>query len=425
LLDDFVNYLNCLSRIPCRTSSTTAIRTAATILEVIQGPCDGNQAHFTLNTELIETLNRINRAKMVNDCVEDEEIELKKTSIDIFQGLLEGQGEKSQVYERVLSVVHLDIIQMMSNGINILGESGGDAESSKVQQSAEDSQESEEKAILQTECVVLLQMLCNFKPSLYEELGISQNIEDIVGSGTAMIEVIWRGDIHRRFFHVPNICSFLAKSSKDALVENVNRTNSENKLIDFLHRSHDLYREVKHQQLLTEMGLSRVFSRENQNRATWLTFVLALTINVLILFDYDAQSGEPTMDSNMAFIVSILNLIQAIVSGFVILLFLVVRIPVKYQSLEAAGHSSFETILYTAAEPMTLYYIWYLVFSILGQVVAYDFLPFLLLDIIVKNSTTRDVLNAVIFPRKQIAMGGIIILFIMQIYAFFLVSSLV
>ncbi len=71
---------------------------------------------------------------------------------------------------------------------------------------------------------------------------------------------------------------------------------------------------------------------------------------------------------------------------------------------------------------MTLYYIWYLSFSILGQVVSYDFLPFLLLDIVVKNSTTRDVLNAVVFPRRQIAMGGAIILIIIQIFTFFYVS---
>ncbi|KAJ1440504.1 hypothetical protein B484DRAFT_148778 [Ochromonadaceae sp. CCMP2298] len=52
-----------------------------------------------------------------------------------------------------------------------------------------------------------------------------------------------------------------------------------------------------------------------------------------------------------------------------------------------------------ALDPMTLYYIWYFSMCALGQTVSYDFLPFLLLDVIVKNSTTRDVLNAVIFPR--------------------------
>eukprot|EP00981_Chlorochromonas_danica_P002880 scaffold572_cov163-Ochromonas_danica.AAC.10 len=311
ILDDLVLYLNCLSRFPCRTSTNSAIRVAATILEVIQGPCEGNQVHFALNTELIETLNRLNRAKMSEDSVEEEEVELKKTSIDIFQGLLEGQE-----YEEA----------------EPQGEASGFSAFTGLSLAAAEPKDSEEKEILQTECVVLLQMLCNFKPSLYDELGISKNIEDIVGSGTAMIEVIWRGDIHRRFFHVPNICAFLAKSSKDALVENVDRSNAENKLIDFLERAKTLYREVKHQQLLTEMNLSQIFSRGNQNRATWIAFILGASINVLLLFSYTTDNGyDPRLPHSIAF-----------------------AIPVKFQSLEAAGHSPSRTILLTAIEPMTI-----------------------------------------------------------------------
>ena len=85
LLSDFVNYLNALSRICCQTSTNAGIRLAATILEVIQGPCVGNQMYFALNTDLIEVMNRLLRAKCVNDCVHEEEIELKCTVIDIFQ----------------------------------------------------------------------------------------------------------------------------------------------------------------------------------------------------------------------------------------------------------------------------------------------------------------------------------------------------
>lgn len=414
LLEDFVNYLNCLSRLPCRTSTNVAIRLSATILEVIQGPCEGNQTYFTLSTELIETLNRLNRAKLTNDCAEEEEIELKKQSIDIFQGLLEGQGEKSVVYERVLSVIHLDIIHMMSKGMGIV---------SDVPDDSSKTEESEEKVILQTECVVLLQMLCNFKPSLYEELGISKNVEDIVGSGTAMIEVVWRGDIHRRFFHVPKVCKFLAKSSKDALVENVDRSNPENKLIDFLNRSHDLYREVKHQQYLTEMGLSRIFSRENQNSAFWITFLLSLIMNSLFLAYYRTPDGVPVIvDPNAQTAVNAINAMQSCAAGFLCLLQLVVRSPVLYQAYAEAGHSTFYTILYTAADGQTVYSFLYLLLSVLGLVVANYYLPFLLLDNVAKNATTRDILNAVVLPRKQLAMTVVLAVFVNYIFAYFIVS---
>jgi len=424
LLDDFVSYLNCLSRLPCRTSTVASIRIAATTLEVIQGPCSGNQAHLALSTELIETLNRINRTKKPNDCLEEEEIEMKQISIDIFQGLLEGQGNNSPVFERILSVIHLDIIQMMSKGLFPI-------------ETAIKDECSEQEIILQTECVVLLQILCNYKPSLYDELGISRNVEDIVGSGTAMIEVIWRGDIHRRFFHVPKVCDFLSKVSKDNLVSQVDRSNSENKLIDFLSRSHELYLEVKHQQLLTELGISGIFSRRVQDRTAWLSFSLALIINILLLVFYYVPYHGQHIDGKGNLVdtvglqfhvhlppkieetIKILCIIQIIVAFIVIVLWLVVRIPVKYQYLQSLGFNPTETIIYSATDIMTLYYVWYFVFSIMGRFFKYDFLPFLLLDIVVKDSTTLDVLNAVIFPRKQLAMGSVLIYCIVQIYAFF------
>jgi hypothetical protein len=143
-----------------------------------------------------------------------------------------------------------------------------------------------------------------------------------------------------------------------------------------------------------------------------------------MLFSYTSTPfGTETSSSISAgpsLAIYILNIIQAIGAFAVLILNVVVRLPVKYQSLEDSGISKFETLIFTALEPLTVYYIGYLVFTILGFV-NYSFFPFLLLDIIVKNSTTQDVLNAVIFPRNQIMMGGIIILFIMQIYAFFLV----
>jgi hypothetical protein len=406
LLDDFVNYLNCLSRIPCRTSTTAGIRLAATILEVIQGPCEGNQKHFALNTELVETLNRLNRAKLINDCVAEEEIELKKISIDIFQGVLEGQGEKSVVYERVLSVIHLDIIQIMSKKALYAG-----------------FEEDEEQVILQTECVVLLQMLCNYRPSLYDELGISRNVEDIVGSGTAMIEVIWRSDIHRRFFHVPNVCDYLAKSSKDSLVEFVDRSSAENKLIDFMERSYELYREVKHQQLLTEMGLARIFSRQNQNRATWVTFILTIVINLIFIATYTQKPGEITIGDLYTVLTTYLNIAQVAVASFTLLLWIVVRSPVNYQTFIAAGQSEKEALLNVASDSLTMYYVIYLLISFLGVFQENYYCSLLLLDLVVKDATTRDVLNAIVTPRKQLFFALILMLFVIYIFSYFIVSD--
>jgi hypothetical protein len=408
LLDDLVVYLNTVSRIICRTSTDSAIRVSATILEVIQGPCELNQEHFALSTELIETLNRIMRSKTIRDCVDEEEVELKKTAIDIFQGLLEGQGRKHAVYDRVLSVAHLDAIQIMCQPDEDIGDP----------EEEEEEEESEDVTILRVECLVLLQMLCDYKPSLREELEFSKDVVSVKGTGVASVEIMWNGELQRRFFHIPKICNDLAKASKDALVEHVDRSNQENKLLDFLYRSRELYREIKHQQLLKEYKVSGLFSRSNQDKATWLSLFLAMIINAILIAFYKLQDGEPTLEPDIKSVVNALNIFQIAFSSFTLILFLVVRVPIKYQSNMAAGFDTLHTIMYTASDPMTVYYSMYLVTSILGYNVSYFFLSLLLLDILVKNSTARDVLMAVVYPRKQLAMTMVLSLFVVYIFSF-------
>jgi hypothetical protein len=403
ILDDLVNYVNYLSRIPCDTSTDAAIRLSATILEVIQGPCVGNQTHFALNTELVETLNRLNRARVGED--KESKIQLKRTSIDILQALLEGQGDESVVYDRVLSVVHLDIINIMSK--KFLTNSTAPPTLEEVE--------------LQTECVILLQMFCTYRPSLFDELGISRKVEDIVGSGTAMIEVVWRGDIHRRFFHVPPVCEFLAKSSKDKLVENVDRSSPENKLIDFLDRSHVLYREVKHQEYLTNMGLSHIFNRVVQNRATWINFIFSLVNNgIFLLKYYGDDDGTPQIPALFDSISTYINAAQVAVASFTFILWIVVSSPVTYQGHIEDGVSPTYAILYTAMEPLTMYYVFYLSLCFLGLFVANYFCSLQLLDIIVKDSTTRAVLEAIVTPAKQLLMAAILEMFVIYIFAFYI-----
>jgi hypothetical protein len=407
LLDDMVEYLNTLSRIPCRSNTDAANRISATILEVIQGPCEMNQEHFVLKTELIETLNRILRSKVIRDCNEDEEIDLKKTAIDILQGLLEGQGKKHVVYDRVLSVIHLDVINMICS-----------PEETKIKDMLKEP--SEELVVLRIECLVLLQMFCDYKPSLRKEFEFIESVTQ-VGSDVASVEVLWRGEIQRRFFHVPVICRDLAKASKDALVTDVDRVTQEGKLLDFMLRSIELYREIKHQQVLKEWKIAAVFSRANQNRATWIAFFLALLINGIMVGYMDYDGGKANMKPTVQTIVNNLNMVQVAFATFTLLLFLIVRIPVKYESNLSLGYGRFITLLYTLTDPMTMYYLVYLIFCVLSSY-YYICVSFLLLDIVIKNSTARDVLYAVVYPRKQLAMTMILLLFVVYIFSMVYVS---
>jgi hypothetical protein len=288
----------------------------------------------------------------------------------------------------------------------------------------EEDEESEEVVVLRVECLVLLQMFCDYKPLLREELDLDDSKIAVKGTGVASVEILWRGELQRRFFHVPKICADVAKASKDALVEFVDRSNQENKLLDFVHRSYELHREVKHQQVLKDYKVSGIFSRTIQDKATWLSFVLAVIINCVLIYDYKLENGQPELSPNILVTVNALNIFQIAFSSFTLILFLVVRVPVKYQSNLAAGMDQVRTILFTATDPMTMYYFFYLLMSIFGYNISYFFLTMLLLDILVKNSTARDILMAVVYPRKQLAMTFLLSLFVVYIFAFIIVSNL-
>ena len=151
LLLPLVDYLKNVTKAQTRTNTLAGIAVASTILEVLQGPCEGNQVFLACETLLIETLNRIMRNHPVEDCDEGEEIELQMTAIDIFQGLLEGQADKVAVYEKVLSVLHLDAIQTLAMPDD---------------PDYDPANDSEDMNGLRIQCMVFLQMLCDFKPEL-------------------------------------------------------------------------------------------------------------------------------------------------------------------------------------------------------------------------------------------------------------------
>lgn len=236
---------------------------------------------------------------------------------------------------------------------------------------ASDLQESEEWEALQIECVVILQMLIEYHPPLRQELNMPEDVTD--GTTTASVEILWDGEMNRVFFHIPDVCHLLSKPSKDNLVERVDRSSQETKLIDFLDRAAVLYKEVKHQEVIVASGWAGIFSRENQNYMTWLAFILAMTQNMLFLGYYDRQhagdvitddywvepgsSTGPVMPANIVVVVNVLNYLQIFCASFINVMMFVVRSPVIFQTYYDSNedYSLLECILYTIIDPTTMY----------------------------------------------------------------------
>ena len=402
LLEDYVAYLTLLSRIPCRTSTDAAIRVFSTVLEVLQGPCVQNQAFLVLNTDLLETMNRILRAKDSADSIPDQEIELKTIIIDVFRGLLEGQPSKSAVYDRVISVLHFDIIQSRCYPIEIEKENA--------------PQESEVEETFRIQCLVLLQSLCDYAPHLRKDLALPSSVPEDVGC----VEVIWNGQLQRRFFHIPDICWFLANSSKDELVLNIHRNSIESKLHDFLDRASGLYSEVKHQQYLKSLNISKIFSISILDKITWFALYLVFIINILFLVYYSTlETGNAALPNDIGSVIDGLNILLIISASFTLILVFVVKVPVYFQSHSKDDKNIYYTLFLSLSEPMVLYYFVYLAVTIISFAIYRFWLSFLLLDILIKDPTAGSVLQAIIVPRKQIALTLVLLLFITYIYSFF------
>lgn len=451
LLDDCVAYLQCVDSIKCRTSTASELAISSLILEVIQGPCEGNQDYFALNTELIETLNRKLRQHPVNDCDETQEMELKKAAIDILQALLEGQGRKTSVYERMLSVIHVDVILVLCRG-----QLSEEEFENNFVKGSKDIEESDESIALRTESLVLLQMLTDFRPMLKKELGLDDDLSTIFKDSVACIEVVWRGELQRRFFHIPDICLlYLSKSTKDNFILHVNRVSQEGKLYGLLEAAKDMYREVLHQQLLKDYRLNLFFSRTNQNLATWFNFSVALIINLLFIIFYVSRTvALPCLQTPGVFstalpfafqnsttglyaveyctditlnqpevsvVILVLTIILILGATFTLLSSLIVRAPVNFQANMEKNFGVPKSLFYCLLDFSTLHYFFYLVISLVG-IVYHPAISLLLLDFITMSPTTQAVLSAVYIPRKQITMTIVLICIIIYVFAMFEVS---
>jgi hypothetical protein len=238
----------------------TTTKFAQLILEVIQGPCTGNQTHFAQHTPLVETMNRamrlsagtaeertknVEKKQELAKAVEAVE-ELKWMILKIFKALLEGQQKPSPIYERVLSVLHLEVLQMQlqppKSGFSTseMEMAGTELEAEMAMLEQQEVEAAKPLRPVQVESLVLMEMLAGYNTNLKEEMRISDLVRTKLDSSVSSVEIRWHNTLHRRFFHIPSMCKSLSEATKQHLVYTVNRDNQDSKLTDFLEKTDDV-----------------------------------------------------------------------------------------------------------------------------------------------------------------------------------------
>jgi hypothetical protein len=114
-------------------------------------------------------------------------------------------------------------------------------------------------------------------------------------------------------------------------------------------------------------------------------------------------------DSQVESLVKVLGTMQTIAAGFILAIFLVVKVP-------PAAREYNNAILVLVNTP-TGYYVGYFITALIGVTMSYPLLSIHLLDVIVRDELTKAVVNAVVYPRKQLMMTAVLGGFILYIYA--------
>jgi hypothetical protein len=113
-----------------------------------------------------------------------------------------------------------------------------------------------------------------------------------------------------------------------------------------------------------------------------------------------------------------LNMVQGAMAAVTLMLYVVVRVPVMYNILVDQGMHVAIAVWNCIFHFQLVYFVFYIAVAWVGAIVNPLANSFLLLDIITKNQTSRDVLRSVTVPIKALRATAVLCVFTLYIYSF-------
>ena len=400
IVDQLAHFAETLSRLESHACTKVAIRVMHTTYVLIQGPCFGIQEHFVLHTDILSALNRFMRTSRPSQSLTDEwekDLDsLKELVIRVLRVSVEGQSKNSVVVERLKSTIDISLLSVLLLPV----ETDDDGNSLELSILTE----------IQAKYLVFLQSIND------EDIEIPINAMVRAKQDIAFVEVMWNGQSTVHYFHIPEIAKDLSESSKSVIIDDMTCISQELKLKDFLKKATLLYREALHQLHLKSYGIRNVWHFIGV--LSGIMFVNVLVMNIILIAHYvEDSSGNifiPPASRNALFGLSI---IHCIMSFCHVILLLFVRLPVKYSTHKADGYNNILSFFYALTDILQMWYILYLVVTMVSVLKSYLFLSLLLLDFIVLDTTSRDVLYAVVIPARQLFSTFIIMVIVLYITA--------
>lgn len=267
---------------------------------------------------------------------------------------------------------------------------------------------------------------------------------------SAQIEILKDGELQEIWFPRLPYCSFRNSDAKDEFLENVNRTNAKTKCENLARASKTLLVVLKIDYWL-RTHLGRFFGLFIKYIELWKNYlqVLAVTINVLIIYSYSIDLGDrmhkPSIgelnETETRWLLRVLGILNVLLAFIVVGVQLALRIPYNIQRYRVREqdqkkrqkdsgiemmynttykaynkvHGYYEATKMIVTDKLILYHTLYFIFTILGVVFHPFFFAFCLTYLIVRSAVLINVLKAVYEPRYQIILS----LFLFFVVAYF------
>ena len=267
---------------------------------------------------------------------------------------------------------------------------------------------------------------------------------------SAQIEILKGGELQEIWFPRLPYCSFRNSDAKDEFLENVNRTNAKTKCENLERSSKTLLVVLKIDYWL-RTHLGRFFGLFIKYIELWKNYlqVLAVTINVLIIYSYSDELGDrmnkPSVgelnQTETEWLLRVLGILNVLLAFIVVGVQLALRIPYNIQRYKVREqdqkkrqkdadyamrenttykaynklHGYYEALKMIVTDKLILYHTLYFIFTILGVTFHPFFFAFCLTYLIVRSAVLINVLKAVYEPRYQIILS----LFLFFVVAYF------
>lgn len=269
---------------------------------------------------------------------------------------------------------------------------------------------------------------------------------------TGNIEIVFNDQLCKVYFPLPYFSECLTDDMKEAFHSGVDRATDKTKLQGLMQRASELNEEMRHEyRLQAFIKTSWIMKLIADNLSTWknLSFCLTLLLNFLILASFSSYGTDRVNESSLFYYESrgsghglsasgtnglfiTLGIIQSVVTTFIDVFFLVKVGPLLvsrgWRSVQSTQRKSrfarcyvcckktLKACLALFKEVDVVFYLFYLVFSLLGTFFNPLFFAFHLLDVLYRYPSLQNVIKSITIPREPLLLTFIFLLIIVYFF---------